>query len=1160
MRNELMEYFSNTHETVGLLVAEAPTGYGKTYETVQAIYQYVRNGGRSQILFVTNLLKNLPDIELKHAYEKDGRAADFEREVLVLPSTASAVEAAVLEEEIPAEFQTDAYHELRTACIKKQQYENQAGTAGAEMAKILEDRIRLDAEPKFRHELERTLHKTFQLGPEQRRAAIRSNKQYQWMAKFYPAVFWSEYKIILMSVQKLMVRNVPLVEHSFECLSDQMLKGRIVCIDEFDASRAAILNGLIDQALNLRADYLQLFLQVYRGTTTHKPSKKLERLRTEYEHGRMVTWADLLGQAEQIYQDGALYYSMKTVDADADQGRNFLFHDTSYHTVLDGKRTHIRAVRNDEQAQLQIHFETKAEYDAHRGEPRIVIQNLLRRIYVFLLRFQRYVYGWAGCYAKQVNISKKAGDDIYTTAAAVESILREYGLTTEQVRLMAGEPDNSGVSTLNHSPAAPNLSFYETGFRLFEFTDDDRHRTQTYLQYLQMERTPEKVLLYMCRRAKVVGLSATAALPTVLGNYDLRYLKEQLRDSYREFSDRVKNQIQQELETLWTPYKEHRIQIDLQIVDRNRGHWQLTERLEEIFSWKENVRKYSQRLAVLSDSKYVQKRYCNIFTAMKAFWAHSEIHSFLCLNQILPSPGKSTMDETLLREVLEALRMEIAPQDTGGITVLRSGDQFEGSKEIVMQALRKCEKCFILSSYQTLGAGQNLQYSVDDPSSFVQLKADANEADSRFRKKDMDALYLGDVTHTTVNLEDTGALTEKDLIKFCFQVECLYENDEISYQNLKALLKDGIGRFSGKRHEPNTTAQSALRQSASVHGQITRDVIQAVGRMSRTFLKRPVVYLFTTEKTLGDLDSDCLEGRLLSPEMQALYHARTELRQKAAEVDTDQNEAERKATRGKAYIMRMLNAAWTDESMALWKVLRQTVLRYPRAEAEIWQRDPVVRTYYIPLSKEKRGYLFAQKGDFSEVFLSLDGDRVLFAERLRDIGMLPSQVSEDEARLPLILSYPGMRDHFAYNGWATEFGNGPYILSPVLFQNIYKGVLGEAAGSFILQRELGLSLHEIDDPAQFEVFDFLSDDGIYFDFKHWKASTQVGETAMREKILEKINTVGGRRAFVINLISDGVSEPSCTSDGRLVEVPGLLLPDGQVNRSALTDIRRMLYD
>ena len=47
MRYELEKFFSNPCEASGLLIAEAPTGYGKTYETIQAIYRYIEKGGKS---------------------------------------------------------------------------------------------------------------------------------------------------------------------------------------------------------------------------------------------------------------------------------------------------------------------------------------------------------------------------------------------------------------------------------------------------------------------------------------------------------------------------------------------------------------------------------------------------------------------------------------------------------------------------------------------------------------------------------------------------------------------------------------------------------------------------------------------------------------------------------------------------------------------------------------------------------------------------------------------------------------------------------------------------------------------------------------------------------------------------------------------------------
>lgn len=1154
MQQELTEYFRDISTESGLLLAEAPTGYGKTYQTVQAIYSYLKQGGDRRILFATPLLKNLPVEDLRRAYEQDGRGDAFEREVLVLRSATDTVIDALGCQEVPTKFQSDAFRALESAVRKYRRCCNQQSEAAKELAKTLLDVIRTELEPAFRCEVEAILRKEFPGGPAARREAIRRQKNYKWISVFYPAVFWSERKVLLLSVKKLMARNITIVEPSFECLSDRMLQGAVLCLDEFDASRETILDCLIERSLQLRADYLQLFDQVYKGVQIHQASRELTSLRERYENGRALTWQGLLSQAESIYQDGALQYSMKTVEAARGQGRNFLFHDTSYLTILDEKKTHIWANRNDEQAQVQIHFDTPENYNTHRKDPsRIVLQNILRRIHVFLLRFQRYVYGWAEVYARQVNEGKNAAEDRYPVTAAAESIFREYGLSPDQVRLMTAGLETATGAT--YRPTAPDLSFYETGFRLFEFIDDDRHRTQTKLQYFQLQNTPEKVFLYICRRAKVVGLSATACLPTVLGNYDLRYLKEQLGQDFRTLSTSTQDAIRQEMETLWAPYQTGEVQICLQVVDQQ--DLPIRERLKEIFGHGPLATQYENRFSARQVAEYEAKRYCDLFTAMKAFWQHSEIQAFLCLNQALPAPGKTALDEDILRDALDDLKKVIAAPDAKGqLVVLRSGDHFESEKDALLERLGAGDRYMIFSSYQTLGAGQNLQYPVRSQEGLVVLGGSSNPTDGRLTHKDVDAVYLGDVTHVSGNLWEADSWRSADLMRYCFQVECLYQNDEVSYHTLQKLLKNGIGRSCGKR-DVDAQAQARLRQCSSFSGKVTRDIVQAVGRMGRTFLKQHQVYVFTTTRVLQSLDVDCLTGRLLAPEMQALAKAKQAARAICCQTDRTHLEAERVATRGNTYLMRMLNAPWTAESMALWKELRKTVLRNPRASESLHREDPVIRTYYLPMPSEQSRYYFAQKGDFSEVQLAQESNKLAFAATLPQ-GVFPSEVSAEEARLPILMRYPGLRAYFETQGWATDFGKYPYILSPVLFQNIYKGALGEVAGAFILQKELGISLREIDDPACFEFFDFIGPDGCWFDFKHWKSSTRQDEEAVRRKTLAKLDAVGGKCAFVLNLISEPSFAPRSTADGRLIEIPGLLLPDGMVNRQAMEYLGRCL--
>lgn len=535
MQNELIQFFENKQESTGLLIAEAPTGYGKTYQTVRAMYRYIRENEDGKFLFVTNLLKNLPEGELRRSYEDDGRAGDYEKEVLVLASPVDTICEMIDEVEVPVQFQTAAYKAMKAGFERLKKYRTYEQSIRKVLEKQVEDELRKQLEPQFRRELEAHLNRKFGNNPTKKREVIRHCRDYYWIEKFYPAIFWDEYRILLLTIKKLMVRNIPLVEPSFPCLSERMLKGRIVCIDEFDASRSVVLDHLLERALSMQEDYLELFRQVHSKIREHHLSRELECARSRYEEGSRRTWVQLMQESDEIYRYGALDFSMKTDIGEIDQGRNFLFHDSSYYTILNEGKTYIRAVKDEGHRQVRIHFEDRAAHEKHQGEPDIKLQSLLRRIHVFLRHMQSYIYGWGKIYAEDVRTSQEQTEEEFTPALAVESIYRDYGMTDDQIFLMTEELDKSGKWS-NKSVVVPDLSFYETGFRFFEFIDDQHHHSKTNLQYFQISNTPEKVLLYLCKKTKVIGLSATAAIPTVTGNYDLSYLRAQLKNRYHELS------------------------------------------------------------------------------------------------------------------------------------------------------------------------------------------------------------------------------------------------------------------------------------------------------------------------------------------------------------------------------------------------------------------------------------------------------------------------------------------------------------------------------------------------------------------------------------------------------------------------------------------------
>ncbi len=168
------------------------------------------------------------------------------------------------------------------------------------------------------------------------------------------------------------------------------------------------------------------------------------------------------------------------------------------------------------------------------------------------------------------------------------------------------------------------------------------------------------------------------------------------------------------------------------------------------------------------------------------------------------------------------------------------------------------------------------------------------------------------------------------------------------------------------------------------------------------------------------------------------------------------------------------------------------------------------------------------------------------------------EVSASDARLEKILAYPGMRAYFSQQGWATAFQDCDYILSPALFHNIYKGALGEVAGKFILEQQLGISLLEMDAPACFALFDYKINDSVYVDFKHWKSNMHMNQDQMREKCRNKLHQLHGKRVYIINLFYSEGSKSTCSSDMEIVEITGLIREDNTLNPEAIELLREEL--
>lgn len=105
-----------------------------------------------------------------------------------------------------------------------------------------------------------------------------------------------------------------------------------------------------------------------------------------------------------------------------------------------------------------------------------------------------------------------------------------------------------------------------------------------------------------------------------------------------------------------------------------------------------------------------------------------------------------------------------------------------------------------------------------------------------------------------------------DLMKMQFQIEELYSNGELSFNEKDSMIRHAFHCYAGRRESD----QNCLYGKDSVRMQATKYVIQAVGRMCRTFLKSPEILIIAEEKLLEKVSAGEINKRVIPPEMDCI--------------------------------------------------------------------------------------------------------------------------------------------------------------------------------------------------------------------------------------------------------------------------------------------------
>lgn len=1156
---KVTEEFCERPEKNGLLLMDLPTGTGKTFYALNYIYNEIRkfiyntatdkSNEDKKFFFITSLKKNLPEEDLRKFFKSEREVKEFQEKFLFLDSNLEFVLKNLTDdliEKIPEEIRTLEQFKRLEQEVRTINRLTERGGIERSVIDNMKENLRLFTEPEFRRLIKGMLSKQYKTVDE-RLLQIKTNFMWKWLGELYPAVFIKEKQIIFMSMDKFMSRNSPIVESSYLFYGSDIFDDAVVFIDEFDAAKETMMKNIISNGLKDKIDYIDFFKSIHSALQTNAfpaklvtESRKSQENPTKYPDLQKVI-DNMRSKANELYNKYFLNFSHKTI---AEEGaRNFVFQDFDYLSILDGNKSCIN-IYND-----KINRINSIEFADEKKELPSNIYKMLGELRGFISYFR----GGVGILATNyLQCKKEAGNLEYTRESAIKSVLEEFHLKRNYIEYITMQLLTLSYKSLTKSSRErQDLTFYSNGFRFYSFEDSADHDMHSKIMFCNFTQTPEQIILKLCERAKVIGISATATLPTVLGNFDIDYFRIKLQDSFVTPSDDDRKRMKENFEQSIVGYKDVNIKVQLlgSAVEQDYS----VDSWRHIFSNMEYCEKTFNTLERLLPGKeyvYQKARYFRIAGAYKEFLLHDDIRSFLCILTKHPRRGDKTLDLDVLYKMFNDIVADLGIEFNVGISVEQlDGTEYDAAKEQIIRRLAAGEKLFVISVYQTIGAGQNLQYPVpEDLKGHLVKINDLNSSED----KDFDAIYLDKPTNLLVNLDNK--LSEENFAKYIFQSLYLQESFEISRAaaaaSVKKAFRSYVSQVSGHYWEG-----ANLYNCPSVSVYATRVIIQAIGRMCRTNLKQKNIYVFADSRV-----KECmipgLETRMLNPEFESLYKYIVDYETVTSSRDTElKNKAGIIAERTNRHIRNMLHEGWTSERIEEWNLLRAMALKNPCFSDADARTDFAVGNFYVQLPEKNNVLFYRQEEDFNKVTVSF--------EKSKDT---PLTVSAEAAKLDRFMEVPLIRKHFEKEGYAIDFEKNDYIISPTYFNNIYKGALGEVVGKLLLETFVDVELEEIHEIEYYELFDFkVKELPVYVDFKNWHETTTFDDDEMIRKIIGKAKACGCKCAVIVNIMTQQEYRivHRQMEDITVIEIPSLLIDDGnevRLNEKAFEFIRRYVYE
>lgn len=1001
----------------------------------------------------------------------------------------------------------------------------------------------------FRHALKKALkeEENFDyehMSEEERLSVILKDPKWKWIEKLYPSIRTIQKKIFVMTVDKFFTPYDTIIGKIVDFTDPKYLhEETAIFIDESDSAYSDILTRIIIKSeCKSSFDRFEAFQFINRtlASSDHIPTRINEDIIGKWKK-----------ETEDIKKKYNLFYGLKIPDSILKGNDVFLFHPGRYN-LSSGKKYLYHMAERDGVIQNEVISKQKAT----STDEFFSLNEASLAVRRFINQFENDI----------LNIAQKNNrenlNDYEDMRNNIFSVLSEFfedeGSAIKQSMVSEIMNFHKWKNSRKDNYVKMRDSFYENGFSYVHSQDSSLYSGHSKFYSYSVDTTPEALIRNLAENAKVIMMSATALVKSVLCNFNLEYLSEKV-DSYI-----LKKEIPKKT------YETIVISVDArQYKDSLWG-----DIFKNIKDLNGILRELNEKCNTYSNPEFLKSRYYRIAGAYQLFVQNKNIDSMITFLTKIPKEGDVSLDANFLkkvfRKIIENNDMKSKNPECEFITLSGSGDLYGDTLQDLKKRWTSREKLMAITTYSSAGQGQNLQYGWPDGiETEIETIGDMKYAGDE-KLKDIDAVYVDLPTNIMCNIQPNqeGMAKEEAILTRLYQIMDLYSNAELTKEEADGMIAEV---FTGRRNCPNPL------ETESYGNAILSILDQACGRIDRTPYKKKYTYVFF-DKSIIDI---CNPGNMRKIAMNSVTKELFD--QIALLQQTEVN----KLCSGTEQEERMLINRCIDNSNWLGREINKLAGEVNGASPiEMEKRDNLISSYEtigeftlthgIRMTSDE--FIFEMEklkstDKIAYVMLS-DGyvdlekeDRRLFyrptemKEYRTDIDFSKKngqwiEINSCSARLSYLMAQNIIKEAFVASGYKTEEGSGTVVMLPSLFNNIYKGRIAEKAIEMIFSKVTGKKLERLPN-ENYELFDYkVSDTDTYIDVKNWSGSGNVNHEEITKQALRKLETLRGKRVLFINLLYQEGSNISGMIDDRIKEIPGILRQDGSFVNESIEAIKR----